>query len=793
MRIAIDNLNGRGSVDYTGAIAAEGPVTIQRVLNAPSRCTAEIVVGLDGLALPVRRGRVTVTADSGAVLFTGYLATEPVRVYAGEASEGAVYRARVSAVSDEWLLDKQGSGTSMRAGVSLGMNAPALLGTLATRVPGSNALPVQSAGTLYSAGAYAANPSEPWSVNAGAAAGATYAGYRAQAGSLLVQTAGTTVHAFSDADGSLQVDEFALANLRELANDVTLSGEEEPTAYVSECFMGDGTTSVFELSEAAYRDSHRTLLEDNFTGKSFDRSQWVTSDPTSALAITSAGLTCNGGTGVYGATALTGLDELEIGGSLVAELGGVVPGDGADGVLAGFFNGSRIPAACFAGFRVRQQVSGGASSTVLVAVVNGAEVGNVFTPVAGHSYTLRVRLHSVEMQRQMQSFYVMVDGAVQSFGDAGSVPAPVDVVFELVDEGAASNTPATVVYDSYAAGATMAQAAAVCSFVPLCAAQMHGSVGSVRVTRPGSLWVTSVLPSGAQVTRLVGVAGQGVDCEASYGTTAGTPGKVTFFAGRVPVANERATVSYRAKGRSVARLQDAASVAAEAVGGGPGTCRWLGKVVQPKARSSADCEAAAQAVLAMATSRDAAIAGTYVAVNPAADVWPGDVLAVTSAGATTDLMVRQVEIADEQCAPEVMRYRIRFANDWATEWADGLGMKLSESIAADAWLPATASSGPPAMLGNLQTLGVTALSTTSVQIDAGVDPPSGGGFEVRRRDWAFGAGVDAADLVLRSPVRRFSIPRAAQVERFYVRMYDGSSPAAYSRWSSVVLVHAPVS
>ena len=792
MRIAIDNLDGRGSVDYTGAIAAEGPVTIQRVLNAPSRCTAEIVVGLNGLALPVRRGRVVVTADRGAVLFTGYLATEPVRVYAGEASEGAVYRARVSAVSDEWLLDKQGSGTSMRAGMSLGMNAPSLLGTLATRVPGSNALPVQSAGTLYSAGAYAANPSELWSVNAGAAAGAAYAGYRAQEGSLLVQTAGTTVHALSDADGSLQVDEFALANLRELANDVTLSGEEEPTAYVSECFLGDGTTSVFELSEAAYRDSHRTLLEDNFSGKSFDRSQWVASDPASALAITSAGLTCNGGTGVYGATALTSLDELEIGGSLVAELGGVVPGDGADGVLAGFFNGSRIPAACFAGLRVRQQVSGGASSTVLVAVVNGAEVGNVFTPVAGHSYTLRVRLHSVEMQRQMQSFYVMVDGAVQSFGDVGTVGAPVDAVFELLDEGAASNTPATVLYDSYAAGATIAQAAAVCSFVPLCAAQMHGSVGSVRVTRPGSLWVTTVLPSGAQGARLVGVAGQGVDCEASYGTAAGAAGKVTFFAGRVPVANERVTVSYRARGRSVARLQDAASVAAEAVGGGPGTCRWLGKVVQPKARSSADCEAAALAVLAMATSRNAAIAGTYVAVNPAADVWPGDVLAVTSASATTDLMVRQVEIADEQSAPEVMRYRIRFANDWATEWADGLGMKLSESIAADAWLP-TASSGPPAVLDNLRTLGVTAISTTSVQIDAGVDPPSGGGFEVRRRDWAFGAGVDAADLVLRSPVRSFSIPRAAQVERFYVRMYDGSSPAVYSRWSSVVMVHAPVS
>jgi hypothetical protein len=63
---------------------------------------------------------------------------------------------------------------------------------------------------------------------------------------------------------------------------------------------------------------------------------------------------------------------------------------------------------------------------------------------------------------------------------------------------------------------------------------------------------------------------------------------------------------------------------------------------------------------------------------------------------------------------------------------------------------------------------------------------------VRRSDGQFGVGVDAADLVLRSPVRSFTVPRAAQVERFYVRMYDGSSPPLYSRFSSAVFVNWPV-
>jgi hypothetical protein len=253
------------------------------------------------------------------------------------------------------------------------------------------------------------------------------------------------------------------------------------------------------------------------------------------------------------------------------------------------------------------------------------------------------------------------------------------------------------------------------------------------------------------------------------------------------------TVSYRNERRSVARLADTASVASEAVNGAPGVCRWLGKVTAPVARSSMDCESAAQSVLAFATSRTAAVAGTYALVNPAEDIWPGDVLAITSAGVTSSLLVRSVVATDGNAVPEVLRYEVKFANDWATEWAAGIGVKLSEEIAADAWLPQTASSAPGQVLANLQQLTVTSLTGTALQVDAGTAPPAGGGFEVRLKDWQFGVGVDAADLVLRSPVRSFSIPLAAQLERYYIRMYDASTPPVYSRFSSAVFVNAPVS
>jgi hypothetical protein len=305
-------------------------------------------------------------------------------------------------------------------------------------------------------------------------------------------------------------------------------------------------------------------------------------------------------------------------------------------------------------------------------------------------------------------------------------------------------------------------------------------MGFCSVTQNGSAWVVSTLPGGAKETRLVGDAGEGVDCQIS------TTGKLTFLAGRIPVAGEIVTVLYRTRDRAVARLQDTASVAAEAAGGMPGTARWLGKVLKPLARCGADCESAAAAILSFATSRAAALAGEYVAVNPA-DVWPGDVLGITANGQTINVVVRKVAIVDGNAYPELLSYRIAFANDWA----DSLGMTLSEAIASDAFLPPAPLLAAGAVLANLQQLTVTSATTTTLQLDAGADPPAGGGFEVRLRDWAFGPNVDQ-NLVLRSAVRNFSIPRSAQVERYFVRMYDASVPPLYSRLSSAVFTDLPV-
>jgi hypothetical protein len=163
-------------------------------------------------------------------------------------------------------------------------------------------------------------------------------------------------------------------------------------------------------------------------------------------------------------------------------------------------------------------------------------------------------------------------------------------------------------------------------------------------------------------------------------------------------------------------------------------------------------------------------------------------LAIANDGQTMSVVVRRVDIVNGLTRPETLTYRIAFANDWA----EGLGLTLSEAIAADALLPQTALSAPNNVLANLQQLQVVSATGTALQVDAGTAPPAGGGFEVRRRDGDFGPGVDQ-DLVLRSPVRSFLIPREAQVEHYYVRMYDASTPPVYSRFSSAVFTDLPVS
>jgi hypothetical protein len=94
-------------------------------------------------------------------------------------------------------------------------------------------------------------------------------------------------------------------------------------------------------------------------------------------------------------------------------------------------------------------------------------------------------------------------------------------------------------------------------------------------------------------------------------------------------------------------------------------------------------------------------------------------------------------------------------------------------------------------LPNLANVSVTALGESTVTIQTGIEPREGGGFEIRRRDFAFMAGEDS-DLVMRGSQQNLTFSREKAGDRFYIRMFDGATPPNYSEFSTALIINLPV-
>jgi hypothetical protein len=322
----------------------------------------------------------------------------------------------------------------------------------------------------------------------------------------------------------------------------------------------------------------------------------------------------------------------------------------------------------------------------------------------------------------------------------------------------------------------------VCRVVAASSQNLVGSMRSIGLSDLGSGWVVSTPSGGSTITRRIGTTEQAGECAVER------TGKLVFYTGYVPASGERIAVSYRTVGRAVGRAVNMDSQAALAAAGSPSVAAWIGSVTSPEARTSADCRNAAQAIVQAAAGVSAAWQGTYKAtqLDLPADVWPGDALELVASSLKLDaqVVVRSVKLTYGASFPDLVEYTVSFANDWA----DDLAIKTSKSVPEDTWFPVPVM---PTVLDNLSDLAVTTLSNCSVTINAGLTPPDGGGFEIRRRDFAFMAGEDST-LVLRSSVPNITFARESANERFYIRMYDGATPPNYSEFSAALFINLPL-
>ena len=150
--------------DYTAALDAVRPLTIERKINEPSICELWLSLPANGsLAAPSRFQSLAVTGDDGTTYFTGYIAVSPLPEYAGLGLEGPRYRTAIQAVSDEWLLDQVLMPPS--AGVS-NLTAGQVLALLIAE-SGSTALSTQGLSLSTPVGSFAPDPGANWSKSAG--------------------------------------------------------------------------------------------------------------------------------------------------------------------------------------------------------------------------------------------------------------------------------------------------------------------------------------------------------------------------------------------------------------------------------------------------------------------------------------------------------------------------------------------------------------------------------------------------------------------------------------------------
>ncbi|HTB98090.1 MAG TPA: hypothetical protein VK716_13850 [Terracidiphilus sp.] len=762
--------------DYTAALDAAYPLTIDRKLNLPSACRLTLSLPANGsLPVPQRNQYLSVTGDDGTVYFTGYLAVSPMPEYAGLALQGPRSRCALHAISDELLLDQ--AGIAPIANLSTG-TAGALMTSLVTRT-GPATLDTQNLTLNSPVNNVALEPAAPWSKGAGRLATETRAAYRALSAALSLAAIPAATHLLNESDGSLTLANLAFAGNTEraLANDVTVCGAHEPAAYVTEYFLGDGISTSFDLAEDPYMPpaAQRALIREQFNESQIDPRLWSNLGGSAYFNLGAGGLNLQGGNGSDGQTTLSWINPIEMGGALLLEATGVTLAAGSAGILPGFFAiGVSTQAACTAGFCATSQQGTGAVS--LQPVVMGSTVGTAYVINPANQYALRIRIYCPESERNLSFYRAWDDSGSITFGGQ-PIAAPALVHFDLQEFiNGVAGMPVTL-YDG-----SVANLPTACTVLAAGSLSLKGSMRAISLSNLGPNWVVTAAPGGAPVTRRLGTTAQAAECHLS------NTGKLTFYNGFMPPVGEQIAVTYRAIGRAIGRAVNSASQQALAASGLPPVSAWIGTVSSPAVRSSQDCRNAAQTLAQAASSISALWAGIYKAPRTtfSADVWPGDALQINapSMNVSVQVVIRSVQLVYQASVPDQIEYSIAFANDWA----DDLAIKSSAVVPADAWLPAPVSH---TVLANLNQLAVTSISASTVSLNTGATAPPGGGFEVRRRDYAFQPGSDT-DLVVRGAQSAITFNRSAVGDRYYIRMYDGATPPNYSEFSAALFFNLPL-
>jgi hypothetical protein len=475
------------------------------------------------------------------------------------------------------------------------------------------------------------------------------------------------------------------------------------------------------------------------------------------------------------------VELLELGGATVLEHGNVAFGAASSGVIGGLYAGAVSIANCLAGFQITP--SGGNSS--IQALVSGAPTGAALATQAGHYYIFTTQIYPTEIYRLQQVYHSSEHPSGNARGGT-AISCDVRVVLEVLDidptNPATQVAAATVLYDG-----VIGSTPGFCTYALINAASMQCTVGFTYIYLAVDALVRSTPVSGNPFTQTVGSLLEGGQCRVSD-----TP-SLEFYAPYIPAANQTIEVTYRGRGYAMARVLNSPSIAALRNGSDDGVRAAMREVAMPVARTSGDCEIAALALLDDAGQGWSGVYQAWSKLLPggAADIFPGDGLAVNvpSRSAAFLAIVREVDVALIDLGGESLHYTMKFVD----AGDPSLGFAFAKTLVKEATLPTAIdiSQVGSTYLADLTGAQVTDVTSTTVTVDAGWTPPAGGGIEVRDSDEGWGTG-NAGNLMGRYTSETFTLPRYARGQTYFVRSYDNSSPAKYSRCSAALHVDYPL-
>jgi hypothetical protein len=369
------------------------------------------------------------------------------------------------------------------------------------------------------------------------------------------------------------------------------------------------------------------------------------------------------------------------------------------------------------------------------------------------------------------------------------VTADVRFVLELQDidpsNPATLVAPATVLFDDL-----ISNAPGFCAYALVNATSMQCSVAYTYATHIALAEVRTALPNSSYATQLVESLSDGGQCSIESSTS------LEFYPQYVPPLNTLIVASYRGSGRAIAEVANSASFAGLENGTDNGVRGIVRAMKIPSARTQADCENAALAILD--DTEGLAWTGSYQTWSDflpggAGDIFPGDALAIAvpSQDAAFNAVVRAVSIDVVDPADDRGMYNIEFANDLAAPLAMQDESSATTIPLQDMPVRLSTTQVGSYYLANLTDAQITQVTSTTVQVDVGIALGSGYGVEVRVRDFGWGTSNDR-NLLGRFSTQTFSLPRWARTQNYFLRLYDPSSPPRYSRFAAALHVDYPL-